>query len=445
MTTSNHAPTVLRAQGVSKIFKVFHNTGTGPLLEKLFPWRAKHYYREFPAVKDVSFEVKKGEVLGIIGPNGAGKTTLLKILAGLLSPSQGTVEVHGKITALLALGVGIHPEFTGRENAIYSGMLLGLSRAEILAKLDDIIAFSELGDYIDRPFRTYSSGMKARLLFATSLSISPDILIVDEALSTGDIHFVKKCKLRIRELCTSGATILYVSHNLSEIKEICNRVMLIADGELKADGDPDHVLSLYHELVFEMEKNDPIIQAHQGLRLLSGTGQVELEELKLISEEGQTDTGFYTGHPMIIELSYINHNPKPQAIDLFIGFIQSKTGQFISEVTSKEHINPNMNSITNTKLHLQKKGKIRIEFKNLLLLTDHYSLWLMAYQHDSEKILFEYREVGAFFVSRRKNSISRDASSWHPANFSTIPDLEVEMSNANASPTDYPLAQWGKV
>ena len=186
------ADIAIKVSNVTKRFKLYHNIVTGPIKETLFYWKRRNYYRDFLAVKGVSFEVKKGEVIGIIGPNGAGKSTLLKMVAGLLPVDGGEIKVQGRITALLALGVGIHPEFTGKENIFYGGMLLGLSKKEVLSKMNDIIEFSELGEFINQPFRTYSSGMKARLLFSTSMSISPDILIVDEALATGDSYFVQK-------------------------------------------------------------------------------------------------------------------------------------------------------------------------------------------------------------------------------------------------------------
>src|SRR5579872_2967303 len=166
---------------VSKRFKLYHNVVLGPLKERLFFWKQKDLYREYLAVDDVSFSIKRGEIVGIIGPNGAGKTTLLKMIAGLLPVNEGSISVKGKVTALLALGVGVHPEFSGRENIFFNGLLLGMSPEEIHGKTESIIEFSEIGQFIDQPFRTYSSGMKARLLFAISMSVDPDIMIVDEA------------------------------------------------------------------------------------------------------------------------------------------------------------------------------------------------------------------------------------------------------------------------
>src|SRR4030043_2468986 len=220
----------ISAQKVSKRFKLYKDIIMDPIKEHLLFWRKEDFYHEFLAVKDVSFEIQKGQIVGIIGPNGAGKTTLLKMIAGLLDVDKGNINVYGKITALLTLGLGFHLEFTGRENIFYGGLLLGMSKREILRKMPGIIEFAEIGDYIDRPLRTYSSGMRARLVFATSMSIDPDILLVDEALATGDSYFVQKCSKRIEEICKSGATILYVSHNMWHIQQLCHRAILMDRG-----------------------------------------------------------------------------------------------------------------------------------------------------------------------------------------------------------------------
>ena len=180
-------------RNASKRFKLYHNMVLGPLKDLILFWRKGSYYREFRAVDDVSFQVRRGEVVGIVGPNGAGKTTLLKMIAGLLPIDSGSITVRGRVNALLALGVGVHPEFTGRENIFYGALMLGMKAAEIEAKMDSIVEFAELGEFIEQPFRTYSSGMRSRLLFSISMSIEPDILIVDEALATGDAYFVQKC------------------------------------------------------------------------------------------------------------------------------------------------------------------------------------------------------------------------------------------------------------
>jgi lipopolysaccharide transport system ATP-binding protein len=235
-------------RGVSKRFLLL---GGSPLaqVKRILPRRLLRDPGSalFTALSEVSFDVRKGEVVGVIGPNGSGKTTLLKLIAGLLPIDEGSITVNGKVTALLALGVGVNPDFTGRENIVYGGLLLGMTRREIEERVPGIVEFSEIGAFIDQPFRAYSSGMRARLLFSISMSIAPDILIVDEALATGDAAFVQKCFGRISEIVRSGATILFVSHNLGQVRQFCDRCLVLERGALIFDGATDAALRRYVE------------------------------------------------------------------------------------------------------------------------------------------------------------------------------------------------------
>ncbi|MCX7000311.1 MAG: ABC transporter ATP-binding protein, partial [Candidatus Sumerlaeota bacterium] len=221
-------------------------------MDRILDWlipssRLRH--RDFWALRQVSFSIPKGVSIGIIGANGAGKSTLLKIISGTTKPTSGNVSVEGKVAALLELGMGFHTEFTGRQNIRMNGRLLGLGEEELEAKIPQIIAFSELGDFIDQPLRTYSSGMFVRLGFSVVASVEPDILIIDEALSVGDTHFQQKCVRRIREFHEQGATLLFVSHDPGAVKTLCQEAILLDEGEIISRGAPDDILDHYNALI----------------------------------------------------------------------------------------------------------------------------------------------------------------------------------------------------
>jgi len=206
---------------------------------------ASRQYRDFQALGDVSLEVRKGESVGIIGRNGSGKSTLLQIIAGTLQPTSGKVRIQGRVAALLELGAGFNPEFTGRENVFLNAAVLGISKAETEARFPEIAAFAEIGDFMDQPIKTYSSGMLVRLAFATQTVIEPEILIVDEALSVGDFFFQQKCFKRIAELRARGTTILFVSHDMGSVRDLCSRTLYLRRGRAVEYGESQHVISLY--------------------------------------------------------------------------------------------------------------------------------------------------------------------------------------------------------
>jgi len=233
---------------VTKTYKLY-DSHADRVKEAFHPlW--KKYHRPFNALTDVSFDVNKGETLGIIGRNGSGKSTLLQIICGILQPTSGSVEVNGRISALLELGAGFNPEFTGRQNVYINGSILGLIHEEIENRFDEIATFADIGGFIDQPVKSYSSGMVVRLAFAVAISIEPDILIVDEALAVGDEAFQRKCFARIKQIQERGGTILFVSHGAGTIIELCNKALLIDQGELLIGGSPKQMVSHYHKMIF---------------------------------------------------------------------------------------------------------------------------------------------------------------------------------------------------
>jgi homopolymeric O-antigen transport system ATP-binding protein len=240
---------VIQFDHVSKSYPIYSQVLGGlkaALLHAPETIRRFRQYR-FMALNDVSFEVEQGECVGLIGSNGSGKSTTLALMAGVLKAQVGTVEVRGRVCPLLEIGAGFHPELTGRENILLNGVLLGLTRREVLAKMDEIIAFSELARFLDQPLRTYSSGMMARLGFSVAVHLDPEILLVDEVLAVGDLHFQAKCREKIADFRRRNITIVLVTHALEEVRRLCTRALWLDGGKLVAHGDPD-VITAHYEL-----------------------------------------------------------------------------------------------------------------------------------------------------------------------------------------------------
>lgn len=264
---------VIRVEGLTKVYRLYDRQ-RDRVREALTPF-GRPLHKPFLALNNVNIEVKRGECVGIIGLNGSGKSTLLQILAGVLTPTSGTVTVTGRIAALLELGSGFNPEFTGRENAEFQCSIMGYTRTQIERLLPDIIAFAEIGAYIDQPVKTYSSGMYVRLAFAVASSVEPDILIIDEALAVGDMRFQARCMSRIRSFRDSGKTLLFVSHDPGAVKSLCQRAYLLDRGSIVDEGAPDRVFNYYNGLIAEkdgavaLSTDDPERSRRYGTRAIA--------------------------------------------------------------------------------------------------------------------------------------------------------------------------------
>jgi ABC-type polysaccharide/polyol phosphate transport system ATPase subunit len=242
----------IEARDIAKMYRVY--TAPSARLKEILSFSRRSFHQEFWALDGISFEVPRGGALGVIGPNGSGKSTLLEIVAGTLEPTRGHVTRRGRVAALLALGAGFNPEFSGRENIRLSGEILGLSRVEIERHIPRIERFAEIGEFLDRPVKTYSTGMFLRLAFSVAIHVDPEILVVDEVLAVGDAIFVNRCVQKFEELRRRGVTVLLVSHDMALVKLLCDRALLLHRGRLLADGDPSDVVNRYNGLVLERQQ-----------------------------------------------------------------------------------------------------------------------------------------------------------------------------------------------
>lgn len=256
----------IHVEGLSKRYEMYAQP-SDRLKQMIFPrfQRAvrrspRAYFKEFWALRDVTFDVRHGETIGIVGRNGSGKSTLLQMICGTLHPTLGQVTVDGRISALLELGAGFNPEFTGRENVMLSGLVYGISEDEIRRRFDEILDFAGIGEFIDQPVKTYSSGMYVRLAFAVAINVSPDLLVVDEALAVGDEAFQRKCLARIDAIRDSGATVLFVSHSAGTVVELCDRAILLDRGELLMEGTPKAVVTSYQKLLYAPRERASLIR-----------------------------------------------------------------------------------------------------------------------------------------------------------------------------------------
>ena len=277
---------ILEVKNIYKSYRTYNSE-----IWRILSWFGiKHKaIQENYTLKNISFSIKEGEAIGIIGQNGAGKSTLLKIITGTLQATKGEINTTGKISAILELGMGFHPDLTGRQNAYHSAGLMGYTHKEIDAVISDIEAFAEIGEYFDEPVRTYSSGMQMRVAFATVTAYRPEILIVDEALSVGDAYFQHKSFERIRQFQAEGTTLLLVSHDRGAIQAICDRAILLEKGQVIRDGDPEEVMDYYNALIADRENNKvEQVKLESGkVQTISGTGEAKVEDVGLYNAKGE--------------------------------------------------------------------------------------------------------------------------------------------------------------
>ena len=313
--------------GVGKAYKKYPSRW-----HRLAEWLLPGIHRKHAlhwVIRDVSFKVNPGDAVGIIGLNGAGKSTLLKMIAGTTLPTEGKVTMQGRVAALLELGMGFHPDFTGRENALMAGQLLGLRSEEVERLMPEIEAFAEIGAYIDAPVRVYSSGMQVRLAFSVATAVRPDVLIIDEALSVGDTYFQHKSFERIRKFRDAGTTLLIVSHDRQAIMSLCDRAILLNDGAMAMEGAPDAVMDYYNALLADHQNQqvEQIVQNDGKVQTVSGTLEVRIASVALVDESDQPVELVRVGQNLQLSIEAVCDKP---VLDLVAGFmIRDRLGQAV--------------------------------------------------------------------------------------------------------------------
>lgn len=359
-------------------------------------------------LRDISFSVSPGEAVGIIGVNGAGKSTLLKIITGTTQATTGSVSIQGRVAALLELGMGFHPDFTGRQNAFMAGQLLGLHADEIAACMPAIEAFAEIGDYIDQPVRMYSSGMQMRLAFSVATAVRPDILIVDEALSVGDAYFQHKSFSRIREFREQGTTLLIVSHDRSSIQSLCDRAILLERGFVIKDGNPEEVMDFYNAIIAERENATVEVKRLEDGRVQtsSGTGEARVESIALLNEDDEAVEFINVGQSVRLKVEIRIHADLPELV--FGYLIKDRLGQPVFG-TNTHHLGVDMR-------HLAKGDRLTLLFSfpaNIGL--GSYSVSTALHVADTHLAAnYEWRDLALMFNVVNLNRDQFVGVSWIP-------------------------------
>ncbi len=386
---------IIEVKNVSKTYKLY-NLPIDRLKESLSLTK-KTYHKTFFALKDISFSVKKGEILGIVGVNGSGKSTLLKIITDVLTPSTGSVTVNGRISALLELGAGFNPEYTGMENIYLNGTLLGYTKEEMEEKVPDIVGFAEIGDFIHQPVKSYSSGMFARLAFAVAINVNPDILIVDEALSVGDLNFQLKCMKKFDEFRNAGKTILFVSHDVNAIKRYCTRTIWIKQGMLVADGNTDDVTDRYLDFLHSAEassfradvKTQETVEEVDEFTQQNPNDIGRITNIRIINENNEETKDVQFGENITIELDYIMKRNDIENLVLGIA-LYSIDNQYVCGLNT-------LLDGFNVKYKIG-QNRIRLKYRKFNILGGTYSFDVAIYEQNAQVPIDYKSRVGKFVV-----------------------------------------------
>ena len=363
----------ISARNLSKAYRIYAKP-IDRALELLVPGLRRH--REFWALRNVTLEIPRGSSVGIIGENGAGKSTLLKLLTGITLPTSGEVHVAGRVASLLELGAGFHPEFSGKDNVHLNCSILGMSQEEIAERYPRILEFSELGDFIERPVKTYSSGMYVRLAFAVAANVDADILMIDEALSVGDEHFRGKCVNRLNEFREQGRTIVFVSHDIGTVKNMCRHVILLDRGEVVEQGTAEKVADEYLRRA-HLRGNERLSTLNREANAYPrwGSGEIETGKIEMLTGDGKPSLVFRTGEPFVVRVEY---RVKAPVRDPVFGL-----GMFRADGT---YVNGSNHAWRNQPIRLEgidtgEEGEARMEFTAMPVLPGQYYLTVYVYEH----------------------------------------------------------------
>jgi ABC-type polysaccharide/polyol phosphate transport system ATPase subunit len=392
----------LEVRNVWKGFRLYHERLL-TLRERFARFRVRAgAYQSFWALRDVSLEADRGQMVGVIGRNGSGKTTLLRLLARLMEPDRGLIAVHGRVAALLELGAGFHPELTGVENVFLNGSLMGLNDGEIRAKLDDIVAFSELEEFVDTPVKHFSSGMFMRLGFAIAVHVNPDVLLVDEVLAVGDEPYQRKCLDKIAEFRQEARTIVLVSHDLAAVKDHCDRCVWLDNGQVVMDGEPHAVVDTYLKQV--AGPSSGVSDEGRGSRW--GSKEVEITSVELFGREGKQDV-FRTGETFVARIHYKVNCPVREPV--FGCAIFTREGVYVTGPNTQFH------GVTIDQLG--SRGVVEYRVDSLPLLEGEYDFTAVVYDHTMTQPFDHQERVYSFQVARggtrEIHGLVTVPASWH--------------------------------
>lgn len=407
----------IEVRNVKKSFRIYKDKGNS-LKEKVI-FRERNNYKVRTVLKGISFDIKKGEAVGLIGHNGCGKSTTLKLLTKIIYPDSGTIQIAGRVSSLLELGAGFHPDMSGRENIYINASIFGLTRKEIDERLEDIIEFSELGHYIDNPVRTYSSGMYMRLAFSVAINVNADVILVDEILSVGDLNFQDKCMKRLQQIKKSGTTIVIVSHSMEQIESICDRSIWLNEGEIKEDNVPGYVHRKYLEFMGsynfkessapdeqkQQEEPQEALSEEEAAKLRferSGSGEIRMKRVYCRNASGEEQNVFATGEDMHVVVDC--HVNEPAEVDVYIGILRMDYMLCYSTQLHEEE---------NSFARITKDGEIVIRFPDLSLLPSKYMIDVRMYDKNGNDVdIFNEAAWFQVYSPSRESGMFRMQHQW---------------------------------